>query len=86
MHQFISDTAKYGDLTQGPRVINAEVKQRMKDILTDIQTGVFAKDWVLENQANCPKYKALLEKDLNHPIEKVGREVRANMSWIAEKK
>jgi len=82
MHNFISETAKYGDLIAGPRVVNAETKARMKEVLTDIQQGDFAKDWMLENLAGKPKYSALLEKDLNHPIESIGKDLRARMSWL----
>ena len=82
MHEFVSETAKYGDLVSGPRVVNAQVKAEMKAILTDIQDGTFAREWVLENQAGLPRYNALLEKDLNHPIEEVGRELRKRMPWL----
>lgn len=82
MHQFISDTAKYGDFVSGPRVINADTKARMKEVLTDIQNGVFARNWILENQAGRPTYNAMLNKDLEHPIEKVGQQMRARMSWL----
>ena len=82
MHQFISETAKYGDLVSGPRVVNADTKARMKDVLTDIQNGTFAREWILENQAGRPKYTAMLNADLNHPIETVGRELRGRMSWL----
>jgi ketol-acid reductoisomerase len=75
MHKFVSETAKYGDLTRGNRVIDARVKGEMKKILTEIQEGTFAKEWVLENSK-------LLERDKNHPIESVGKELRAQMSWI----
>ena len=83
MHQFVSETAKYGDLVSGPRVVNAETRARMKDILSDIQTGAFARDWILENQAGKPRYAKLLEQDLQHPIEETGRRLRARMSWLA---
>ncbi|HTQ15235.1 MAG TPA: ketol-acid reductoisomerase [Rhizomicrobium sp.] len=82
MHQFVSETAKYGDLVSGPRVVNAETRQRMKEVLDDIQSGAFARDWILENQAGRPRYEALLKKDLEHPIEQVGRDLRARMSWL----
>src|SRR5580698_6432872 len=70
MHQFISETAKYGDLTRGPRVINNDTRAEMKKILKEIQDGTFARDWVLETQAGKPHYAKLLEADRNHPIEK----------------
>ncbi len=82
MHKFVSETAKYGDLTRGNRVIDEHVRAEMKKILDEIQTGVFAKEWVLENQAGRPQYAKLLERDKNHPIEAVGKELRAQMSWI----
>ncbi|HBK91950.1 MAG TPA: ketol-acid reductoisomerase [Parvularcula sp.] len=82
MHQFVSETAKYGDLVSGPRVVNAETRQRMREVLTDIQSGAFARDWILENQAGKPRYAQLLEKDLAHPIEKTGAELRARMAWL----
>src|SRR6202046_3693298 len=62
MHQFVSETAKYGDLVSGPRVVNAETRQRMKEVLNDIQSGAFAREWILENQAGRPRYEALLKK------------------------
>jgi len=82
MHAFISETAKYGDLVSGPRVINAETKMRMREVLKDIQSGSFARDWILENQAGKPRYAQLLAADLNHPIERSGRELRSRMSWL----
>jgi ketol-acid reductoisomerase len=82
MHKFVSETAKYGDLTRGNRVIDEHVRATMKKILEEIQTGEFAKEWVLENQAGRPQYTKLLERDKNHPIEKVGAALRAQMSWI----
>nr|WP_091771793.1 ketol-acid reductoisomerase [Maricaulis salignorans] len=82
MHEFISETAIYGDLRSGPRVINAETKARMKEVLTDIQDGTFARDWIMENQAGKPQYNALLRKDLEHPIEKTGAALRSEMPWL----
>jgi ketol-acid reductoisomerase len=82
MHQFVSETAKYGDLTRGPRIVDDHVRESMKKILEEIRSGQFAREWVLENQANRPVYSKLLERDLNHPIEKVGKELRARMSWL----
>lgn len=82
MHDFVSETAKYGDLVNGPRVINAETKQRMKEVLEDIQSGKFAHDWIVENQAGLPQYNKLLDQDLNHDIEKVGKDLRERMSWL----
>jgi ketol-acid reductoisomerase len=82
MRYSISDTAQWGDFVSGPRVVNAETKARMKEVLTDIQTGVFAKGWILENQANRPQFTAVNEQEKNHPIEKVGRELRELMPFI----
>ncbi|MBI1366317.1 MAG: ketol-acid reductoisomerase [Alphaproteobacteria bacterium] len=82
MHEFVSETAKYGDLISGPRVVNEETRARMRDVLKDIQTGAFARDWILENQAGKPRYAKLLEADLNHPIEETGRKLRERMAWL----
>ena len=82
MHRFVSETAKYGDFVSGPRVINEETRQRMRDVLGDIRNGIFARNWVLENQAGKPHYKKMLEKDLNHDIERVGKDLRARMPWL----
>ncbi|MFC4725683.1 ketol-acid reductoisomerase [Glycocaulis abyssi] len=82
MHSFVSETAKYGDLVSGPRVINAETRERMREVLRDIQTGSFARDWVLENQAGKPRYAALLREDLDQPIEHTGERLRARMGWL----
>ncbi len=82
MHEFISETAIYGDLVSGPRIINDETRARMREVLADIQDGKFAREWILENQAGQPRYKALLEKDLDHPIEHVGAKLRKNMAWL----
>ena len=82
MHHFISETAKYGDITRGSRIIDDHVRQNMKTILKEIQTGAFAKEWILENQAGRPQYSKLLDRDANHGIEKVGKELRSQMSWL----
>ena len=82
MHEFISETAIYGDLRSGPRVINDETRARMREVLKDIQDGTFARDWITENQAGKPQYTALLRKDLEHPIEKTGAQLRADMPWL----
>ncbi len=83
MLHFVSETAKYGDFVSGPRVIDEHVKRRMREVLDDIRSGAFARDWILENQAGRPRYHALWEKDLAHPIEKVGAELRARMGWLS---
>ncbi len=82
MLRFISETAKYGDFTSGPRVIDAHVKERMREVLDDIRNGSFAREWILENQAGLPRYSAMLRRDLEHPIEKTGERLRARMAWL----
>jgi ketol-acid reductoisomerase len=82
MHEFVSETAKFGDLTRGPRIIDAHVKDSMRAVLKEVRDGTFAKEWIAENKAGQPKYKKLLQEDLNNPIEKVGRELRGRMSWL----
>jgi ketol-acid reductoisomerase len=86
MHEFISETAKWGDLTSGPRVVNDRTKKEMGKILKDIQKGTFAKKWIEENKAGKPVYNELMRKDLAHPIEKVGAELRARMPWLNDKR
>lgn len=82
MLEFISETAQYGDYVSGPRVIDASVKARMKDVLTDIQNGTFTKNWVAEYEAGLPNYRKLKQADLDHPIERVGKALRAKMVWL----
>ena len=79
----ISDTAEYGDLTRGPRVINDAVKAEMKKILTEIQDGTFAKEWIAENRAGRPNFNQLRQAGKEHPIEKVGEQLRGMMPFIA---
>jgi ketol-acid reductoisomerase len=79
----ISDTAEYGDLTRGPRVINAAVKAEMKQILTEIQDGTFAQEWIAENRAGRPNFNQLRQTGKEHPIETVGQQLRAMMPFIA---
>jgi ketol-acid reductoisomerase len=86
MRYTISDTAEYGDYTRGPRVIDDHVRQNMRQILREIQDGTFAKEWVLENQAGRPSFLALRRMNAEHPIEAVGAELRAMMSWLQEGK
>jgi len=78
MHEFISETAAWGDLVSGPRVIDENVRANMQAVLDDIQDGTFAKRWIEENKAGQPEYKRLMNADLEHPIEKVG----ADMDWL----
>jgi len=82
MHEFISETAKYGDLVSGPRVINAETRQRMQEVLEDIRSGRFASDWIAENANGKQNYDAMLAADLDQPIEKVGARLRQHMAWL----
>ena len=86
MRYSISTTAKYGDITRGPRVITSETKRTMKKILGEIQSGRFAREWVLENQANRPVYNALLKRGEEHPIEEVGKKLRGMMPWLQKNK
>ncbi len=79
MRQFISNTAQYGDLTRGPRVIGPEAYEAMQEILEDIQSGRFAREWMLENLVNRPQFNALTKADEEHLIEEVGKEVRGMM-------
>ena len=82
MRYSVSDTAEYGDYTRGPRIVNDETKAEMKKILGEIQSGAFARDWVLENQANRASFLATRKRDADHQIEEVGKRLRAMMSWI----
>jgi ketol-acid reductoisomerase len=86
MRHSISDTAEYGDYTRGPRLINDSVRTEMRKVLKEIQTGVFAREWILENQAGRPVFDKLREQGREHPIEDVGRRLREMMSWIRESK
>lgn len=85
MRYSISETAKYGDITRGPRVITDETRREMKRILQEIQSGEFAREWIVENQANRPVYNALLKKGAEHKIEEVGEKLRKMMGWIGKK-
>ena len=86
MRYSISNTAQYGDLTRGPRIIDDEAKQEMKRILEEIQSGRFAKEWILENRANRPVFNALTRRGEGHPIEEVGARLRAMMPWLKKDK
>jgi ketol-acid reductoisomerase len=81
----ISETAKWGDITVGPKIIDASVKKRMKAALKDIQSGKFAKDWVREYKTGYKRYNALLKKGEQHPIEKTGAKLRAMMPWMQKR-
>jgi len=82
MRYSVSDTAEYGDVTRGPRVIDARVKEEMKRILGEIQNGEFAKEWVAEDDAGRPNFTKLREQGAQHPIEAVGAKLRGMMSWV----
>ncbi len=82
MRYSVSDTAEYGDLTRGPRVINEDVRYEMEDILAEIQSGRFALEWITENQANQPQFKALRKIEEKHPIVEVGKKLRKMMKYI----
>jgi len=86
MHEFISETAKYGDLTRGPRVVDDRVKKEMRKILKEVQNGKFAQQWIDENKAGRRNYKRMLKEDTSHRIEKVGAALRARMPWLNEKR
>jgi ketol-acid reductoisomerase len=86
MRYSISNTAQYGDLTRGPRIITHDTKKEMKKILEEIQSGSFAKEWILECRANKPVFNALTRKGEDHPIEEVGAKLRAMMPWLRKGK
>jgi ketol-acid reductoisomerase len=85
MRYSVSNTAEYGDYTRGPRIVSDDTKAEMKKILTEIQNGEFARDWLLENKANQPAFKAMRRRDHDHPLEQVGKELRSMMTWIDSK-
>ena len=86
MRHSISDTAEYGDYTRGPRIVTEETKREMRRILREIQTGAFAKEFILENMTGRPMFEKLREQERNHPVEEVGRRLRDMMSWIRDAK
>ena len=85
MRYSVSNTAEYGDLTRGPRIVNEQTRAEMRKILVEIQNGEFAREWLLENQVGRPTFNALYKKDLNHPVEVTGRRLRKMMKWIDSK-
>ena len=85
MRYSVSNTAEYGDYTRGPRIITEQTKTEMKKILTEIQDGTFAREWLLENQVKAPRFKALRRQHHDHLLEQVGKRLRKMMSWIDEK-
>ena len=84
MHKFISDTAAWGDMVSGPRVVDESSRAAMKDILNEIQDGTFAKNWIAESQNGMPEFKRMMQADLDHPIEKVGADLRSRMDWLED--
>jgi ketol-acid reductoisomerase len=86
MHQFISETAKYGDLTRGPRIVDERVKKQMRKVLKEVQSGRFARQWIRENETGKANYQKLLAADMDRQIEKVGATLRARMPWLNERR
>lgn len=84
MHKFISDTAAWGDMISGPRVVDASSRAAMKQVLTEIQDGTFARNWIAESEAGMPEFRRRMNQDLEHPIEKIGTELRGRMDWLEE--
>jgi ketol-acid reductoisomerase len=82
MRYSISNTAEYGDMTRGPKVIGPEVREAMKQVLADIQSGEFAKEWIAENRAGAENFNRMREDAKAHQIETVGKELRSMMPWI----
>ena len=82
MHEFISETAANGDLTRGPRVVDAHVRAKMKEVLGEIRDGTFARQWIEENRQGQKEFRRLMQQDLDHPIEKTGAELRGRMDWL----
>ena len=84
MHKFISDTAAWGDMVSGPRVVGDASRAAMRDVLAEIKDGTFARNWIAENENGMPEFKAKMQADLEHPIEDVGRRLRGRMDWLTE--
>ena len=83
MHEFISETAQYGALTRGNYVVDDNTRAQMRKVLAEIQDGTFARQWIAEYAAGNANYKAMKQADLDHPIEAIGKKLRANMKWLA---
>ena len=86
LHKFVSETCKFGDLTRGPRIVDARVKKEMGKVLKEIQKGQFAREWIEENKKGRKNYNRLMKADLNHKIEKVGAALRDRMPWLKEER
>jgi|TARA_B110000116_G_scaffold228134_1_gene209377 ketol-acid reductoisomerase len=84
MHEFVSETAKYGDLTSGPKVVDEHTQENMRKVLKEIQDGTFANNWVSEYQSGLPEYNRLLQEDLDSDIEVVGAQLRGRMAWLQD--
>ena len=84
MHEFVSETAKYGDLTSGPKVVDDDTSEKMRGVLKEIQDGTFARNWVSEYESGLPEYKRLLQADLDSDIEIVGAQLRGRMAWLQD--
>ena len=84
MHKFISDTAAWGDMISGPRVVDDRSREAMKERLTEIQDGTFARNWIAENENGMPEFKRRMQADLDHPIEQVGSTLRSRMDWLQD--
>ncbi len=82
MRKKVSDTAEYGDITRGKRIINKQTREEMKKILGEVQSGSFANEWIKENQDGRPNYNRITEEEKEHPIEKIGKELRGMMPWM----
>jgi ketol-acid reductoisomerase len=82
MRQRVSDTAKWGDVKCGPRVVDAQVKETMRQLLREIQSGQFAKEWIAEHKSGRKNFTRLMTQDESHPVEQVGRQLRSMMPWI----
>lgn len=82
MYEFISETAAYGDMTRGPRIVDSHVREKMKEILKEIQDGTFARQWIAENDSGRKEYRRMMQTDLDHPIEEVGAKLRGRMDWL----
>ncbi|HZD52103.1 MAG TPA: ketol-acid reductoisomerase [Woeseiaceae bacterium] len=84
MYEFVSETAAYGDMTRGPRIVDEHVRRNMQEILKEIQDGTFARQWIAENESGREEYRRMMQADLDHPIETVGAELRGQMDWLQD--
>ena len=84
MHRDVSETACFGDLTRGPRIVDEGTRDRMRRVLKEIQAGEFAREWIAEDAAGRARYDQLMREDLEHPLERVGATLRAQMPWLQD--